>query len=145
MHFVKTDAKQKTIKNYSIIKLLTNLRIMETKNLKIFGVYLGCTVANPGWTYVCVYVMHFCDEDAPAREICPENPYRLNARLIDNDDAKREELIRKLILLGRGSYVELHIKDVESGTIVSADDVIIKQEPEKVTVSRLAEELDEKF
>ena len=118
---------------------------METKNLTIFGVYLGRTIANPDRIFICVHVMYFQDADTPAREMCPEKPYRLNALLIEKDDAKREELIRKLSLLGRGSYVELHIKDVEGGTIVSADDVIIKQEPEKVTVSMLAEELDEKW
>lgn len=118
---------------------------METKNLNVFGVYLGCTIANPGKVFICVHVMSFCDADVPAREICPNKPYRLNARLIENDDAEREELIRKLSLLGRGAYVELRIKDVEGGTVVSADDVIIKQEPEKVTVSKLVEELDEKF
>ena len=118
---------------------------METKNLTVFGVYLGRTIANPDRVFICVHVMHFCDTDAPAREICPEKPYRLNALLLEKDEVKREELIRKLSLLGRGSYVELHIKDVEGGTIVSADDVIIKKEPEEVKVSRLAEELDDKF
>ena len=117
---------------------------METKNLKVFGVYLGRTIANPGRIFICVHVMHFCDADTPAREICPEKPYRLNALLLEKDEVKREELIRKLSLLGRGSYVELHI-DVEGGTVVSADDVIIKKEPEEVKVSRLAEELDDKF
>ena len=142
---MKTDVRKKTIKNYLITKLLTNLRIMETKNLKIFGVYLGCTVANPGKMFICVYVTHFCDEDAPVREIYPDKPYRLNALLIDNDDAKRKEIMRKLSLLSRGSYIELHIRDVNWGTAVSADGVIIKQEPEKVTVSKLAEERDERF
>ena len=118
---------------------------METKNLTVFGVYLGRTIANPDRVFICVHVMHFCDADAPAREICPEKPYRLNALLIEKDEAKREELTRTLSLLGRGSYVELHIKDVEGGTVVSADDVIIKKKPEEVKVSRLAEELDDKF
>lgn len=118
---------------------------METKKVKIFGVYLGRTVANPDRVFICVHVLYFCDADTPAREICPNKPYRLNALLIENDDTKREELIRKLSLLGRGSYVELYIKDVEGGTIISADDVIIKREPEEVKVSRLAEELDDKF
>jgi len=118
---------------------------METKNLKVFGVYLGRTIANPNRVFICVHVLHFCDADVPAREICPNKPYRLNALLIENDDAKREELIRKLSLLGRGSYVELYIKDVEGGTVISSADVIIKREPEEVKVSRLAEELDDKF
>mgnify|MGYP007070101810 CR=1 FL=1 len=118
---------------------------METKNLKIFGVYLGRTVANPDRVFICVHVLHFCDADTPAREICPEKPYRLNALLIEKDENKREELIRKLSLLGRGSYVELLIQDVEDGTIISADDIIIKREPEEVKVSRLVEELDDKF
>jgi len=113
--------------------------------LKVFGVYLGRTVANPGRVFICVHVMHFCDADVPAREICPEKPYRLNALLIEEDETKREELIAELSLLGRGSYVELLIKDVEEGTIVSADDVIIKKTPKKVTVSQLVEELDDKF
>ncbi len=118
---------------------------METKNLKVFGVYLGRTIANPGRVYICVHVLHFCDADTPAREICPEKPYRLNALLIEKDDTKREEITRTLSLLGRGSYVEMLIRDVDGGTIVSADDVIIKKAPEEVKVSRLAEELDDKF
>ena len=118
---------------------------METKNLTVFGVYLGRTIANPDRVFICVHVLHFCDTDVPAREICPNKPYRLNALLIEKDDAKREELARKLSLLGRGSYVELRIKDVEGGTVVSADDVIIKKAQVEVKVSRLVEELDEKF
>ena len=117
---------------------------METKKLTVFGVYLGRTVANPDRVFICIHVMHFCDTDTPAREICPEKPYRLNALLIEKDDVKREELVRKLSLLGRGSYVELRL-DVEGGTVVSADDIIIKQAPEEVKISKLAEELDDKF
>lgn len=117
---------------------------METKNLTIFGIYLGRTVANPDRLFVCVEVLYYCDTDTPAREICPEKPYRLNALLIEADDAKREKLIETLSLLSRGSYVELHI-DVEGGTVVSSDDIIIKRAPEEVKVSRLAEELDDKF
>ncbi len=130
--------------NYHITQLLKKLRIMETKKLTVFGVYLGRTLANPNRIFICVKVMYFCDTDAPAREICPEKPYRLNALLIEENEAKREELIKTLSLLSRGGYVELHI-DVEGGTVVSADDVIIKRAPEEVKVSRLAEELDDKF
>ena len=117
---------------------------METKKLTIFGVYLGRTLANPNRMFICVHVLYFCDTDVPAREICPNKTYRINALLIEKDDAKREKLIETLSLLSRGSYVELHI-DVEGGTVVSSDDVIIKKAAEEVKVSRLVEELDDKF
>lgn len=117
---------------------------METKKLTVFGVYLGRTIANPNRIFICVKVMYFCDADTPARELAVDKPYRLNALLIEENEAKREELIKTLSLLSRGGYVELHI-DVEGGTVVSADDIIVKAAAEEVPVSKLAEELDEKF
>ena len=122
---------------------------MKTKNLTIFGIYLGRTVANPDRLFVCVEVLHYCDADVPARELCPEKPYRVNALLVfDGDEVKKEEMMKTLSLLSRGSYVELHVKDaIDGGTILalSSDDIIIKQTPEIVTFARLAEELDEKW
>lgn len=118
---------------------------MKTKNLTVFGVYLGLMVVRSSRVFICVHVLHFCDADAPAREICPEKPYYLYARVLERDDARYKKLIRRLYLLNKGSHVELHIKDIEGGTIASADDIIIKQEPEKVKISMLAEELDDKF
>ena len=125
-------------------KIIKKLTIMKTENLTICGVYLGRIIANPGRTFVCVHVLHFCDTDAPDRKIVPDKPYRLNALFIEKDDARGQEMMETLNLLSKGSYVELHIRDVEDSTIISVDDIIIKQETENVTASRLADFLDEK-
>ncbi|MBR2273634.1 MAG: hypothetical protein IJ864_02230 [Alphaproteobacteria bacterium] len=116
---------------------------METKKLTIDGIYLGYIVSNPNRIYISICVLHYCDAEVPKRDIVPEVPYRLNVLLIQkNTDKRCYDFFGKL---RRGSYVTLQSCDLEQGTIMSIDDIIIQKTPTVATFTTLAERLDEEY